>query len=1237
MRIVNITLGAYGEKKNLAVNFNDKRFALVHGANEAGKSTLLSFIRHALFPIDKKEVALRPFTVHGDVASGSLEFRLADENGTSGRIFRSWKGNKRDSSELLIGGQQYDPDKLESFIGCSDHDFYTNYFGFTYDELALGASLLAQSDLSRLLYGMAAGSTDLLEKTSKDLAARAGSLFKQGGKNPEINKLIVELDKLRKGVDDSRNVTSFYKSKVDERDDKSRECESVAREQSEAQRAASYWDAAVSALEEYERYRAALSELESHCSTSPRYIELVEQYPPEAETKYDKAKQTVAQLQSEIEEDLLPSLENVQSELDVINIEKAREIIENAVAITELQSAEQSFKEKSESLASRESALVADRIALERELAELGALDLTCSESERDATILTYSNLLLDAVLAECQVQKNDEQNARGSLNNCRSMLEDSESELNAKRAEYEGNSEKYEQEYARVGLVELAPSVKDSEHIVKDVESEIKLLSQTLSELLLDISDDERKARELFCQTRDGDSDFSVDEAIDALCKPITPNEYDSIARQTEELVKERVNLRKSIKEDVDAIEKARQSNEYDPQEYERARNELAECRNKRDATWKDVKSELLSEDGSSMMERSELAERYLLRYAVVDQIADRLFDLNYARGDAEARSDTLRSLQNRRELHEQELENVEERIKALDEQASELWRKYGFADCARWSRDESVAWLDEWKKWSESHSAVAKRVDDFDSQVARYKRILVNAMTTFARWVAPEIEVDEFDVSFAVATSRTDRVALLQDFARATLLTSGRALERVQTSEKLRDKVERLADEIEKQEEKVAKYTHDLQRQQERLDELDEKRKSFCSEKKLALFESYARSWDSLYQALTRLHAWQNKEKDYSSKVQAYESDSRFVAETSAKAVHLAEARLGGSWGALADIGRLRDALQEANITQASYQEKTKVLKDKQKELNSKRKKRDLAYEQMSELRAKTSLSEDVFDSFRVFVAEYRRLAAIVAEARRHLETKFGTKLGTDKARKFCDDLESKTEFELRRLADDNHRRADDLEQTKNALYQGLGKLEGDIRKLEEESGYYESLKARQAAVCKLRGYINEYAPLRIAQEIIETSLDKFRNERIPFLLERAGAYFHRISDGRYTKISRNEDKKGEYFVCEKYGATKSPSELSVGTREQLFLSLRLALIEHYDERSEPLPLLMDDVLVNSDEVRARRILECLNDMASERRQIILLTCHNSTRDAFIDVVGEDSVIEMEPKSYD
>jgi uncharacterized protein YhaN len=85
-----------------------------------------------------------------------------------------------------------------------------------------------------------------------------------------------------------------------------------------------------------------------------------------------------------------------------------------------------------------------------------------------------------------------------------------------------------------------------------------------------------------------------------------------------------------------------------------------------------------------------------------------------------------------------------------------------------------------------------------------------------------------------------------------------------------------------------------------------------------------------------------------------------------------------------------------------------------------------------------------------------------------------------------------------------------------------------------------------------------------------------------------------------------------------------------LSTGTREQLYLAIRLAYIRHYCREAEPLPIVMDDVLVNFDDRRAKQTMEVLAEVAAEV-QIIFLTCHNHMVDLAAEAIPSCQPIRL------
>jgi uncharacterized protein YhaN len=160
----------------------------------------------------------------------------------------------------------------------------------------------------------------------------------------------------------------------------------------------------------------------------------------------------------------------------------------------------------------------------------------------------------------------------------------------------------------------------------------------------------------------------------------------------------------------------------------------------------------------------------------------------------------------------------------------------------------------------------------------------------------------------------------------------------------------------------------------------------------------------------------------------------------------------------------------------------------------------------------------------------------------------------------------------------------------------------------------GTSESLALQMALEgtrAQLVSAVDRWAPLVLAEWLIKQALARFERQHQPEMLREVKRLFGRLTCGRYTDIRRKLDERGTLLVQQEDGALKEPHQLSRGTREQLYLAIRLAYVHHYSRHSEPLPLVMDDVLVNFDDERARHTLEVLWEVAGSL-QILFLTCH-------------------------
>ena len=120
------------------------------------------------------------------------------------------------------------------------------------------------------------------------------------------------------------------------------------------------------------------------------------------------------------------------------------------------------------------------------------------------------------------------------------------------------------------------------------------------------------------------------------------------------------------------------------------------------------------------------------------------------------------------------------------------------------------------------------------------------------------------------------------------------------------------------------------------------------------------------------------------------------------------------------------------------------------------------------------------------------------------------------------------------------------------------------------------------------------------------------EFRQKHQPDVIRRASAYLEKITEGRYERLAiDDEDDRLAVFEAGSSFSQPVKAPLSRGTLDQIYLALRLAIIDHLDADRERLPVFLDEVFVNWDRPRREAAFEILDDMSSER-QLFVFTCH-------------------------
>ena len=157
-------------------------------------------------------------------------------------------------------------------------------------------------------------------------------------------------------------------------------------------------------------------------------------------------------------------------------------------------------------------------------------------------------------------------------------------------------------------------------------------------------------------------------------------------------------------------------------------------------------------------------------------------------------------------------------------------------------------------------------------------------------------------------------------------------------------------------------------------------------------------------------------------------------------------------------------------------------------------------------------------------------------------------------------------------------------------------LSKLEED---LEKDKQLYFNIKQKEKSI-------------ELAKEVLTCAYQKMKDEVTPKFTKQLSENIGNITKGRYSKALYNES---EGLVVElNNGDYVNANKLSLGTIDQLYLSLRLSMID--DLSKEKLPIIMDESFAFYDNKRLKNILIYFSEKL-KNRQIIIFTCTNREKE--------------------
>ncbi|MBF0181245.1 MAG: hypothetical protein HQM03_14575, partial [Magnetococcales bacterium] len=174
-------------------------------------------------------------------------------------------------------------------------------------------------------------------------------------------------------------------------------------------------------------------------------------------------------------------------------------------------------------------------------------------------------------------------------------------------------------------------------------------------------------------------------------------------------------------------------------------------------------------------------------------------------------------------------------------------------------------------------------------------------------------------------------------------------------------------------------------------------------------------------------------------------------------------------------------------------------------------------------------------------------------------------------------------------------------------------LGGAEVDLSRMAGGDEAARALQEEEAALARLHREAGRYVTARLAGRLIGLAVARFRERNRDPVLARAGELFRRLTLESFAGLETDFTEQGGHLLLavRPDGRRLAVEAMSDGTRDQLYLALHLAMLERRLDTAEPLPLVLDDLLIHFDDRRAGEALRVLAEV-SRKTQVLFFTHH-------------------------
>ncbi|MCY4216745.1 MAG: AAA family ATPase [Flavobacteriaceae bacterium] len=188
------------------------------------------------------------------------------------------------------------------------------------------------------------------------------------------------------------------------------------------------------------------------------------------------------------------------------------------------------------------------------------------------------------------------------------------------------------------------------------------------------------------------------------------------------------------------------------------------------------------------------------------------------------------------------------------------------------------------------------------------------------------------------------------------------------------------------------------------------------------------------------------------------------------------------------------------------------------------------------------------------------------------------------------------------------------DELETKRNELSVKKGRHLTELEQLDGNDQVAEMTNQLESILSAIQFHSERYAHRKWALKVLRDQIEKYRMENQSPLINRASDYFDSLTLNSFERLRTDFNEKDESILTgiRANDDVVRVEGMSSGTRDQLYLALRLASFEKHIQNGSLMPLILDDVLVDFDDQRSQCALNVFAEIA-EQTQVILFTHHS------------------------